>query len=313
VLFESNPVPMWMIAKDNLKIIALNDAAAKQYGYTKQELTDMDVTSLRLPEDRELQLRGYQDGIDKTRVVRHVKKDGTIIYVQLTTHDIIIEGRPVRLSQTNDITEQFKAEELLQKSEANLKAILNTTDTAYGLFDKDLKALMFNPKATHFIKKQYGHNPENNSPLSDYFPANKFPQLHKFTNKVLNGENINFEVNFPQADGSTLWYYVRLFPITGDHTNILGILMALYDITERKNAEQNLKTAYKHIQSHINSIKDMAWKQSHLIRSPLANLKGLITMLKTDPDPQILHHIKTEFDRMDSIILEMAEDANTKH
>jgi len=313
VLFESNPMPMWMIAKDSLEILAVNNAAANHYGYTKEELTNMDVAALRLPEDREIQLRGYEDDNDKTRIARHVKKDGTIMVVRLTTHDIVIEGRPVRLSQTNDITEQFKAEESLKKSEANLKAILNTTDTAYALFDKELTALMFNPKATQFIKEQYGHTPESSSHLSDYFPPDKFPQLHKFTNKVLNGENINIEVNFPQADGSTLWYYVRLFPITSDHTDILGILMALYDITERKNAEQNLKTAYKHIQSHINSIKDMAWKQSHLIRSPLANLKGLITMLKTDPDPEILHHIKSELDRMDSIILEMAEDANTKN
>jgi two-component system, sporulation sensor kinase E len=313
VLFESNPMPMWMIAKDSLKIIAVNDAAASHYGYSKDELTNMDVTQLRLPEDREIQLRGYEDDNDKTRIVRHLKKDGTIMVVRLTTHDIIIEGRPVRLSQTNDITEQFKAEESLKKSEANLKAILNTTDTAYGLFTRDLKSLMFNSKAIQFIKKQYGHNPESNSHLSDYFPPDKFPQLHKFTNKVLNDENINFEVNFPQADGSTLWYYVRLFPIISDNTDILGILMALYDITERKNSEQNLKTAYKHIQGHINSIKDMAWKQSHLIRSPLANLKGLVTMLKTDPDPEILHHIKSELDRMDSIILEMAEDAGTKN
>jgi len=312
VLFESNPMPMWMIAKDSLKIIAVNNAAAIHYGYTKEELTNMDITALRLPEDREVQLRGYENESDKTRTVRHVKKDGTIIFVRLTTHDIVIDGTPVRLSQTNDITEQFKAEELLRKSEANLKAILNTTDTAYGLFAKDLKSLMFNPKAIQFIKEQYGHNPESNSHLSDYFPPGNFPQLHKFTNKVLIGENINFEVNFPQKDGSTLWYYVRLFPIISDNTDILGVLMALYDITERKDAEQNLKTAYKHIQSHINSIKDMAWKQSHLIRSPLANLKGLITMLKTDPDPDILQHIKTELDRMDSIILEMAEDADTK-
>jgi len=313
ILFDSNPMPLWMIAKDSLKIMDVNDAAAIHYGYTKEELLNMDVTRLRLPEDRELQIRGYQDDDDKTRIARHVKKDGTIMVVKLTTHDIIIEGRPVRLSQTNDITEQYKAEESLKKSEANLKAILNTTDTAYGLFDKDLIALMFNPKATQFINEQYGHNPESNSHLSDYFPPDKFPQLHKFTNKVLKGENINFEVNYPQEDGSTLWYYVRLFPITSDTTEILGILMALYDITERKNAEQNLKTAYKHIQSHINSIKDMAWKQSHLIRSPLANLKGLISMLKTEPDPEVLRHIKTELDRLDSIIIEMAEDAGTKN
>ena len=312
VLFESNPVPMWMIDKDSLKVIAVNDAAAKHYGYTKEELTGLDITAMRLPEDRDLQIRGYADDQDKTRIARHLKKDGTVMVVQLTTHDIVLDGRPVRLSQTTDITEQYKAEELLKKSEANLKAILNTTDTAYGLFNKDLTALMFNPKATQFINEHYGHNPESNSHLSDYFPQETYPQLYKFITKVLNGENINMESNFPQEDGSTQWYYIRLFPITSDNSEILGILMALYDITERKNTEQNLKTAYKHIQSHINSIKDMAWKQSHLIRSPLANLKGLTTMLKSDPDPEILQHIQTELDRMDAIIIEMAEDANTK-
>jgi two-component system, sporulation sensor kinase E len=310
LLFDSNPMPMWMIAKDDFAVIAANDAAAKHYGYTKEELLNLDTRALRLAEDYDIQAEGYLD-IDKTKTVRHLRKDGTIMFVQITSHDITFEGRPVRLSLTTDVTEQLKAEESLLKSEANLQAILNTTDTAYALFDKDLKTLAFNPKATRFIKEQYGQLPESNRQLSDYFPQDRFPQLFKFTDKVLKGENINFEVNFSQADGSTLWYYVRLFPINNDGKGILGILMALYDITERKMAEQNLKTAYKHIQNHVNSIKDMAWKQSHLIRSPLANLKGLTEMLKRDPDPEILQHIQTELDRMDAIIHEMADDANT--
>jgi signal transduction histidine kinase len=87
--------------------------------------------------------------------------------------------------------------------------------------------------------------------------------------------------------------------------------MALYDISERKNAEYDLKSAYERIQSHINSIKDMAWKQSHLIRSPLANLQGLFALLKNAPsDAEIFDHIRTELDRMDAIIIEMAKDAS---
>ena len=129
--------------------------------------------------------------------------------------------------------------------------------------------------------------------------------------EVLNGHNINFEVDYPRAEGSPLWYYVRLFPITNDSKEILGVLMALYDITERKNAEQDLKSAYERIQSHINSIKNMAWKQSHLIRSPLANLKGLTSMLKDNPaNAKVLEFIENELDRMDTIIIEMAEDAS---
>jgi two-component system, sporulation sensor kinase E len=89
------------------------------------------------------------------------------------------------------------------------------------------------------------------------------------------------------------------------------MLMGLYDITERKNTEQDLKSAYERIQNHIDSIRDMAWKQSHLIRSPLANLKGLTSILKNDNSDRLaLEYIQTELDRMDAIIIQMAEEAS---
>ncbi len=36
LLFESSPLPLWMIAKDDMSIIAVNEAAADLYGYTKK-------------------------------------------------------------------------------------------------------------------------------------------------------------------------------------------------------------------------------------------------------------------------------------
>lgn len=87
-------------------------------------------------------------------------------------------------------------------------------------------------------------------------------------------------------------------------------MMALYNITERKNAENDLKVAYEQIHSQINSIKNMAWKQSHFMRSPVANLKGLAAMLKDDPaDTVALNYILMELDRLDTVIIEMANDA----
>jgi two-component system, sporulation sensor kinase E len=314
LLFEKSPMPMWMIAKDDFSIIDVNKAAEKMYGYSKDELQQMTAKSLRHKEDSELQLDGYLKDMEMgsaDRIVRHLKKDGTVMFVQLITYDIIFEGRSVRLSLSHDVTERLKAEESLQKSEANLQAILKTTDTAYALFDQDLKVLTFNQKAIEFIKKQYDHSPEKGDRLIDYFPEKEFRELNDFARDVLKGNNINYETDYPQADGSVLWYYVRLFPITNDNKEILGMLMALYDITERKNAEQDLKSAYGRIQNHIDSIKDMAWKQSHLIRSPLANLKGLASILINDnSDTETLEHIQTELDRMDSIIIQMAHEAS---
>jgi PAS domain S-box-containing protein len=311
LLFESNPSPLWMIAKDDLSVIAVNEAVANLYGYTKDEIVNMGVTAFRPAEDLEQQLEGYNvelDGSTDYPIVRHLKKDGAIIFVQTIAHDIIFEGRSVRLSMTNDITERLKAEESLKKSEANLQTILNTTDTAYALFDMELKAQAFNQKAIEFVKHEYYHLPKKGDRLVDFFPTERFPQFVSFTKAVLKGNTINYEINYPQADGSVIWYYVSLFPITNSSKEILGMMMALYDITERKNAEHDLKSAYERIQSHISSIKDMAWKQSHLIRSPLANLKGLAGMLKEDPsDVEVLNFIQNELDRMDTIIIEMGD------
>ncbi|MDB5137860.1 MAG: domain S-box protein [Mucilaginibacter sp.] len=314
LLFESNPMPLWMIAKDDLSIIAVNDAAADLYGYTKDELLKMRVTELRPDEDMEKQLERYRTEAGSSTdfgIVRHLKKDRTIMFVQIISHDIIFDGKSVRLSLTKDVSEKLEAEELLRKSEANLQTILKTTDTAYALFDLDLKVLAFNQKAIEFVEEQFKHTPEKGDRLADLFPAARLPQFMVYTKEIFKGNNINYEIDYQQANGSILWYDVRLSPLTNDNKEILGMLMALYDITERKNAEEDLKRAYERIQSHINSIKDMAWKQSHLIRSPLANLKALATMIKDHPaDAEVLEHFQTELDRMDAIIHEMADDAS---
>ncbi len=314
LLFDSNPQPMTMVAKDDLSIIAVNDAAANLYGYTKEELLKMNARVLRPKEDLEQQLEIFRKEASVSTdlgVVRNTRKDGSIMFVHIIAHDIVFEGRPVRLSLTTDITEKLKVERTLQKSEANLKTIMDTTDTAYALLDKKLNVIAFNQMAVKFVNSQYNHSPVKGDQLADYFPSERFPQFISYADEVLTGKNVSYEINYPQPNGQAFWFYVRLFPITNDKKEIFGLMLALSDITERKNAEESLKGAYKMVQDHIDSIKDMAWKQSHLIRSPLANLKGLAAMLKDDPsDTEVLDHIQSELDRMDAIIIEMAEDAS---
>jgi len=314
LLFDSNPVPLWMIVKDTRVIIDVNEAAARLYGYTRDELQNRNISVLRLPEDREEQVEGYKRDMSETSgdygIVRHVKKDGSIMYVHIMAHDIIFEGRSVRLSSTNDVTEQLEAEIALQKSEANLQTILNTTDTAYAVFDNHLKVLSFNQKGFEFVVEQYHHVPVKGDNLADFFPRDRFSQFSELIKLVGQGQHINYEIDYPNATGGKVWYDVRLSPIMNEQKEIFGTLMALYDITERKASEQRLKSAYDSIQSHIESIKDMAWKQSHLIRSPIANLKALADMLKEHPsDTQAMTHLKAEVDRLDGIILEMAKVA----
>jgi len=316
LLFDNSPVPLWMIARDDLSIIAVNETAASLHGYTTDELLHSSITIVRLKEDIEEQRQRFRTAVTEPTdrgVMRHVKKDGTIIFVNLIVNDIMFEGRLVRLALTNDVTEKLKADELLKKSEANLRTIMDATDTAYTLLDKELNVMALNQMAVKFTESQFHHLPIIGDKLADYFPKERFSQFLNHIAEVLKGKNISYEVSYPQSNGSALWYYVRLFPITNEKNEVLGLMLALSDITERKDAEESLKIAYTRIHNHINSIKDMAWKQSHLIRSPLANLKGLASMLKDDPsDNEILEFIQTELERLDQVIIEMAEDVSTQ-
>jgi PAS domain S-box-containing protein len=307
-------MPMWMIAKDDQTIIAVNEATATQYGYSKEELLHMDLRDFRPAEDSQVQSEGYRmnfDHLSEPVTVRHLKKDGALMFVQISARDIVFEGRPVRLSMTLDITERLRAEESLKKSEANLQTILKNTDTAYVLCDPESNILAFNPKAADFVKERYHEILARGEKLLSYFPKIRFPKFAEYTREVLGGNAFSYEVDYPQADGSVYWYFVKLVPITNNGDEILGLMIAFYDITERKNAEQHLKDAYGRIQAHIDSIKEMAWKQSHLIRSPLANLKGLAAMLKEDPgETTIFEHMEQEINRMDTILIDMAEEAS---
>jgi PAS domain S-box-containing protein len=313
LLFESNPLPLWMVDKETMRVIAANDAAARLYGYAKDELPNMEVSAFRIAEDRHLQMREWREeltAVSERNILRHIKKDGTVMFVQVVANDIIFQGRPVRLSLTHDITERLKSEDLLRKSQANLQTILSTTDTAYVSFDADFKLIAYNPTAFDFISTQYRYKPKEGDYLGDFIPAYRWPKLMEMAHQVLLGDHFHYEIDYPQDDGSMQWYDVKLSPLTDGGDHILGMLVALYDITERKNAEQDLQSAYVRIQDHVDSIKGMAWKQSHLIRSPLANLKALSDMLQGHPmDPEILKHFQTELNRLDDIIHEMAREA----
>jgi two-component system, sporulation sensor kinase E len=314
LLFESNPVPLWIISKEDLSIMAVNEAASNLYGYTKEELLNTSVKQLRPKEDWDLQRLSYQKQITGAvdfGVVKHLKKDGTVIYVSIISEDILFEGRPVRISSTADVTEKLKAEELLKKSEANLQTILNTTDTAYALLDHHLNVLEYNDIALVSAKREFNFDPQNGGKLFDHLPAERRDEFSGYINNVFKGNTISYEVTYDQPDGSDIWYYVKMFPISNKENEILGLVLAISDITEQKHAEQRLQQAYQRIKTNIGFIRGMIWKQSHILRSPLANLKGLITILENDPtDAEILAHIRTELDRMDAVFIEMAQDSS---
>ncbi len=122
-LFDLNPSPMWVYDRDTLAFQAVNEAATRQYGYSKDEFSRMTLVDL-WPEDdvpRNLgNLKRTDSGAVLTHQTRHRRKDGTVINVELLASPLADPRRPLRIVLAADVTERIRAEEEIRKLNAEL-------------------------------------------------------------------------------------------------------------------------------------------------------------------------------------------------
>jgi two-component system cell cycle sensor histidine kinase/response regulator CckA len=121
LLFEANPLPMWVYDAETLRFLAVNEAAVRAYGYTRSEFLAMKITEIRPPEDvdallTDLDQRGGP-GSPTPGTWRHRKKDGSLIDVEITAGKVRFEGRPAALVLAHDVTERLRLEERLAQAE----------------------------------------------------------------------------------------------------------------------------------------------------------------------------------------------------
>lgn len=114
LLFENNPVPMWVYEPATLRFLAVNEAAVAQYGYSRDEFFRLRVTDLSIPEDR-TRLARIISQLKPERSVpvewRQMRKDGTLMSMEVFGHAVVFEGRPARIALARDVTQRYQLEE----------------------------------------------------------------------------------------------------------------------------------------------------------------------------------------------------------
>ncbi len=115
LLFESNPVPMLLLDTENLKFLAVNDAAITHYGYDKECFLAFTLLDILPQEDRDNVANAIRDRPDlgdggPSRLWQHVKADGTRIDVLTYWRTTKLRERPAQLIAVIDVTEKRQAE-----------------------------------------------------------------------------------------------------------------------------------------------------------------------------------------------------------
>jgi diguanylate cyclase (GGDEF)-like protein/PAS domain S-box-containing protein len=111
LLFQGNPVPMFVYAQDDLRIIDMNEAALAHYGYRREAVMGKAVTDIHdASELPELDCSGGEPDHQAGRTWKHRKADGTPIDVAIFLRQLTYANRPAVLMAAMDITERKRAE-----------------------------------------------------------------------------------------------------------------------------------------------------------------------------------------------------------
>ncbi|HYM75623.1 MAG TPA: PAS domain S-box protein [Candidatus Dormibacteraeota bacterium] len=133
LLFEGNPMPMWVFHRDSLRFLAVNQAAIRHYGYSRDEFLSMTIADIRPDEDVPRLVNSVArkvPGLSEAELWRHRKKDGTIIQVEITSHPIVMDGLDAELILSHDVTEQRKHQENLRQSEERFATAFRSSPLA---------------------------------------------------------------------------------------------------------------------------------------------------------------------------------------
>ena len=286
-LFQSNPLPMFALKRDTFEFLMVNKAAVIHYGYTEGEFLKMTFKDLSYHngsvQNEELTFSSNDKG---NADIKHVKKDGTFIDVELGFHDILLQGEDERLIVIHDVTERNRAKELLRESEQMFRTISeNFPNGSVAILDKELKILYTAGKEFHVP----GTNPTvlENTIYTSHFNNATSIKVRQELEEVFTGKSTVFEAGY-QSDS----YIISAVPLFEVDNSINKILLATQNISEQKKNETEKELLIEELMHNNNDLKQFSYITSHNLRAPLSNLLGILQLLDmssiTDPMASLL-------------------------
>jgi len=302
LLFNTSLIGL-AVSKMDGSMVDINPAFAKIIGRTIEEtlkLSFKDITPEKYTAEDEKQLKsmektGYFGKYEK----EYIHKDGHLVPVIL--QGIILERKGERFiwSSTEDITERKKAEIALQESQRLFQTLAQVSPVGIFRTDSDGNTNYVNPKWEE-LSGLSAKDASGNGWLKAVHPEDREKLSEAWLNNVKSKNESSAEYRFLRPDGSIVWVIGKAVPeLTGN--KVIGYIGTITDITERKQAEEDLiESEKKYRQLVIHSpdgifVNDLSGKFISVNRSICENLKytekELLSMKMKDIIPDQCHSL----------------------
>ena len=244
-LFDASPLPMWVLDRETLKFLKVNQVAIDLYGYTEQEFMEMTVKDLWAPEQEQSinpVITSKKDDFFQLKV-QHLRKNGELIFVNVNSNPVVFAGQKARVSLIKNVTDRIKAEEKLLHSEQRFKALVQDGSDLISIVDANFNYI-YNSPAT---KTVFGKDPSilKGSNFRDliHFDDNKKLEEHIFKLKTQKRVQLpSYRVKGPNDN----WRWIEtIMTDLEEEPAIGGIVMNSRDITEFVEQEKELIESLK--------------------------------------------------------------------
>jgi diguanylate cyclase (GGDEF)-like protein/PAS domain S-box-containing protein len=250
LLFETNPLPMWVFDTETLRFLAVNPAAVEHYGYSREQFLAMTLLDIRPADDVDAfrEMVGTRNGSFRTdRSWRHIKADGSAIDVEAYSQSLQYEGRPAWMAAVVDITERKKANEELRRTRQFLDTVIENVpamlfvkeakDHRYILVNRAGEELLGIPRDELIGKSDY-----------DFLPQEEADSFFIRDQEVLRADRLHIveEERIHTRHNGVRDILTKRLSVDGDDGQSKYLLGVAEDITERKRAAARIAHLANH-------------------------------------------------------------------
>jgi two-component system cell cycle sensor histidine kinase/response regulator CckA len=286
LMFRNNPLPMYVVDLESLRILEVNDAIVATHGYSREEFLRMHVTDFRPPEDVPLVLEYLKKGIEPyfaAGIWRHLSKQGKIMYMEIHAHLLSFAGRPAVLAVAQDVTQRLRAEEALRESEARYRELFE--HAPYGIYRATAQGdiLDVNPALVAML---------GFSSVEDLLALKDIRELYRDVRDrarclatLKNTGRIDTELEWKRKDGQPLLIRLngRLVPKELGREECFEVMVE--DVTGRRALEKQLQQMQK-----FEAIGELAGGIAHDFNNMVAAILGWAELGSSELPPEHKAH-----------------------